>query len=75
MIWPAYSLLSELTSNQRLTFAFITSNKPLLITFLIIVIFSFHLLVHHTFFEGRLSKVKAELLKAFSKGELGRAVH
>lgn len=50
VIWPAYSLIEELSINQSITFNFLTQNKALVITFLVIVVFSFHLFTHHTFF-------------------------
>lgn len=50
VIWPGYSLIEELSINQSITFNFLTQNKALVITFLVIVVFSFHLFTHQTFF-------------------------
>ena len=73
-VWPAYSLLEEYIENQKLTFTFITKNQALLITFLFIIVFSFHLFTHSTFFEGNIKKTTKLLEEEFTKGTLTRAL-
>lgn len=73
-IWPLYSLMEEFITNQTLTFNFITQNKALIITFIVIIVFSFHLLAHSTFFEGNLPKTRKILQQEFTKGTLTRAL-
>lgn len=53
--------------SQQVTFNFITQNKALIITFLVIVVFTFHLFTHQTFFEGSLLETKRILLIDFTK--------
>ena len=73
-IWPGYSLLEEYIKNSKITFEFVTNNEPLIITFLIIIVFSFHLFTHNSQFEGDLKAVKKGLYVDFTKGELQKAL-
>lgn len=66
LVWPTYSLIEEYVKNNgAITFTFITQNRALIITFLIIIVFTFHLLTHHTFFEGSILETKRLLLVDF----------
>ena len=74
VVWPLYSLIQEYLTNQTLTYTFLTENQALLITFIIILTFSFHLLVHNTFFEGSLPKIRRHLRLDLSGREINEAV-
>lgn len=74
VIWPTYSLLEEYIKNSAVTFDFVTDNQPLIITFLIIIVFSFHLFTHNSQFEGNINTVRKSLLVDFTKGEMLRAL-
>lgn len=67
VIWPAYSLLEEYIKNSQITFEFVTNNQPLIITFLVIIVFSFHLFTHNSQFEGNIKTVKRSLYIDFTK--------
>jgi len=50
-LWPIYSIIEEMIiSSGTITLSIIYNNKSLVITFIVIIVFSFYLIVHKTFF-------------------------
>lgn len=70
-LWPLYSFIQ---SNGSFSFTFITSNQPLIITFIVIAITGFYFFIHHSLFEIKISKVKGLLLEDFTEGQLVQAL-
>lgn len=46
-LWPLYSFIQ---SNGSFSFTFITSNQPLIITFIVMAVTGFYFFIHHSLF-------------------------
>lgn len=64
-LWPLYSFIQ---SNASFSFTFITSNQPLIISFIVIAISGFYFFIHHSLFEMKIAKIKELLLEDFTEG-------
>lgn len=55
-----------MTTSGSITLSIIYNNRPLVISFIVIIVFSFYLIVHNTFFEGDKEKLYEILRKLFT---------
>lgn len=70
-LWPLYSFIQ---SNGSFSYTFVTSNQPLIITFIVIAVTGFYFFIHHSLFEIKLAKVRELLLEDFTEGQLVQAL-
>lgn len=61
-------------STGLITLSILYSNKSLVISFIVIIVFSFYLIVHNTFFEGDKEKLKSILKNIFTSVEINKAI-
>jgi hypothetical protein len=66
-LWPLYCIVEEFAVNSSITLSIIFNNRALVMTFIVILIFSFYILVHNVFFEGDKSKMHKILKKLFNQ--------
>ena len=57
-LWPLYSFITS----SAFDLTILTSNKPLIISFIVIIITGFYFFIHNTLFQMNLEKIKGLLL-------------